>query len=63
MEKTNRRLFLRDAGTLTLVSILSGSVLNGCHAIMNRWEKPNFIILFADDMGYGDWLRGGYPTI
>ncbi len=26
-------------------------------------SKPNFVILFADDMGYGDWNRGGNPTI
>ena len=26
-------------------------------------KKPNFVILFADDMGYGDWNRGGNPTI
>lgn len=26
-------------------------------------ERPNFIIIFADDMGYGDWGYAGHPTI
>jgi arylsulfatase A-like enzyme len=26
-------------------------------------QKPNFVIIMCDDMGYGDWNRGGNPTI
>jgi arylsulfatase A len=26
-------------------------------------QKPNFVIVLTDDMGYGDWNRGGNPTI
>jgi arylsulfatase A-like enzyme len=26
-------------------------------------DRPNFIIIFADDMGYGDWGYAGHPTI
>ena len=26
-------------------------------------DKPNFIIILTDDMGYGDWNGGGNPTI
>ncbi|MBN1348181.1 sulfatase [candidate division KSB1 bacterium] len=25
--------------------------------------QPNFILIFCDDMGYGDWERAGHPTI
>lgn len=25
--------------------------------------KPNFVLIVADDMGYGDWSGGGHPTI
>lgn len=25
--------------------------------------KPNFVVFYADDMGYGDWNRGGHPSI
>jgi arylsulfatase A len=26
-------------------------------------RPPNFVIIVADDMGYGDWSRGGSPRI
>jgi len=26
-------------------------------------RMPNFVIIMCDDMGYGDWSRGGSPTI
>lgn len=26
-------------------------------------DRPNFVIIFADDMGYGDWGYAGHPTI
>ena len=29
----------------------------------NPYQRPNFLILFADDMGYGDVSFNGHPTI
>ena len=54
----NRRNFLKLAGVTA-----SGAVLSGCEAglfsgfaegISGTAKKPNFIIIFCDDLGYGD---------
>jgi len=48
-----------------LGTVIGGSLLNaGCAFAQGpSQKKPNFVLLFADDMGYGDWNRGGHPTI
>ncbi len=56
-----RRDFLK-----TLSGGLGTLAFGGCAGTAvrtSRQKKPNFVILFADDMGYGDWNRGGNPTI
>lgn len=42
------------------LSLLSGSPDT---SIDRPREKPNIIVIFADDMGYGDWEGGGHPTV
>ena len=60
-----RREFLSTLGRSASGTIIGGSLLTaGCASMkMSSRKKPNFVLLFADDMGYGDWSRGGHPTI
>lgn len=68
----NRRDFLKQASRGTLAAGVLAATGSGCSTISETMHpnfnasdirKPNFIVLFADDMGYGDWSRGGNPTI
>lgn len=45
---------------LSLLLLLAGSQLS---TAASAQEKPNLIIIFADDMGYGDVGSFGHPTI
>jgi arylsulfatase A-like enzyme len=50
----------------SLGMLLSSGLFGGCGKQPGRAapeRKQNFIILYADDMGYGDWEGGGHPTI
>ena len=60
-----RREFLSTLGRYASGTIVGGSLLTtGCASMrISSRKKPNFVLLFADDMGYGDWSRGGHPTI
>jgi arylsulfatase A-like enzyme len=49
-ENINRRGFLRLAGASAAGAVLSGFARGASRAV----SKPNFIIVFCDDMGYGD---------
>jgi arylsulfatase A-like enzyme len=61
----NRRKFLDClAGSLGASAVLDMNTAAGAEApAPGGTRKPNFVVLFADDMGYGDWTRGGHPTI
>ena len=54
----NRRDFLRQSAT-GVVGL--GLLQAGCR--LEGTKRPNFIIIFCDDMGYGDWGHAGNPTI
>ena len=56
----NRRQFIKAlgvvAGTLALPKCVRSSE-------SGTKKKPNFVIIFADDLGYGDLGCFGHPTI
>lgn len=60
MIRFSRRQFMRNISICAV-----GSLFSGCGILKKQLKskKPNFVILFADDMGFGDWNRGGHPTI
>lgn len=60
MERTDRRTFLKNSA-LGLAGLGLSSVWRNC----GKPSKglPNFVIIFCDDMGYGDMARTGHPTI
>jgi len=67
-KKISRRRFFTQSGTLSLgFGLAAGGLLQtGCGLSpksLSKGRLPNFVILFADDMGYSDWDYGGDPTI
>ncbi|MBN2011524.1 sulfatase-like hydrolase/transferase [candidate division KSB1 bacterium] len=56
MKNLNRRTFLKHSSLGLL-----GVSLMGCAS--KQQQSPNFVIIFIDDMGYGDTSRTGHPTI
>lgn len=45
------------------VALLLAALLSGCAAPLNEERRPNIVILFADDLGYGDLSSYGHPNI
>lgn len=48
---------MRLTGTLLLLTALLGSSLTA------EERTPNFVVIFCDDLGYGDLACFGHPTI
>ncbi len=60
MHQPSRRDFMKNAASgLAGLALTVGRTQSATAA----GRPPNFIIIFVDDMGYGDWSRAGHPTI
>jgi hypothetical protein len=54
-------LFFKLLLCCSAIGLLSSSCMTGNGE--NEQKTPNFIIIFADDMGYGDLGVYGHPSI
>jgi hypothetical protein len=43
-----------------MLLVVAGAVLALVHAV-HAEPKPSFVVMLADDMGWGDWSRTGSP--
>lgn len=66
-KKLNSLRFMKKTILIRFVVLLfiQFALITSCNLTDNKQEvvKPNFIIIFADDMGYGDVGVYGHPTI
>ncbi|MFC1558319.1 sulfatase [candidate division KSB1 bacterium] len=65
MKDINRRHFLNSAigGVLGVYGANYIACQKNSKQPKSQNSKPNIVIMYADNMGYGDWSRGGSPTI
>ncbi len=48
---------------LNLIPLFLLAVIYGCQQPETTSDKPNFVVIFCDDLGYGDLGTYGHPTI
>ena len=67
VRKISRRIFCRETAAALGMGLAGVPLLETCCVPTPpesaRDRPPNFVLLFADDMGYSDWDLGGDPTI
>ncbi len=59
----HRRVFHRFIALLSLFGCLAMQMSLVCESIEANERPPNIIVIFADDLGYGDLGCYGHPTI
>ena len=59
-QNIKRRQFIELMGTGLAAGVLAGW---GCSGSKAQSKSPNFILIYTDDMGYGDLGSFGHPTI
>jgi len=58
----SRRVFLKALGLGTVTAPIAGCAVS-LNSAAHRKKQPNIVLIFADDMGYGDIGCYGHPTI
>ena len=62
--RINRREFIRAFGTAAASLGISGCVVpSEAREEKAAAKNPNFVVIFCDDLGYGDLGSYGHPTI
>jgi len=59
----NVRPWMNSVVTAIAVAALHAAPASGLNRTVSADDKPNFIIIFCDDLGYGDLGCFGHPTI
>ena len=56
-------ILVKMKNTSLIIFLLIAGIFTGCDLETKKDKQPNFIVIFADDLGYGDLGVFGHPTI